>query len=204
MFSGTLFIVSAPSGAGKTSLLQALMTRVSGLELSISHTTRAPRPGEKDGVDYHYVTPEQFDKLVAEGAFLEHATVFDNQYGSVRALVEERLRAGTDVVMDMDWQGARQVREAVDDAVSIFILPPSLSELQNRLTSRGQDSEAVIQRRMREAQAQISHYNEYDYIVINDQFDTAADELEWIVRASRLRLGPQSVRHAAVINALLD
>lgn len=204
MFSGTLFIVSAPSGAGKTSLLQALMTRVSGLELSISHTTRAPRPGEKDGVDYHYVTPEQFDKLVAEGAFLEHATVFDNQYGSARALVEERLRAGTDVVMDMDWQGARQVREAVDDAVSIFILPPSLSELQNRLTSRGQDSEAVIQRRMREAQAQISHYNEYDYIVINDQFDTAADELEWIVRASRLRLGPQSVRHAAVINALLD
>lgn len=204
MFSGTLFIVSAPSGAGKTSLLQALMTRVSGLELSISHTTRAPRPGEKDGVDYHYVTPEQFDKLVAEGAFLEHATVFDNQYGSARALVEERLRAGTDVVMDMDWQGARQVREAVDDAVSIFILPPSLSELQNRLTSRGQDSEAVIQRRMREAQAQISHYNEYDYIVINDQFDTAADELEWIVRASRLRLGPQSVRHAAVISALLD
>lgn len=204
MFSGTLFIVSAPSGAGKTSLLQALMTRVSGLELSISHTTRAPRPGEKDGVDYHYVTPEQFDKLVAEGAFLEHATVFDNQYGSARALVEERLRAGTDVVMDMDWQGARQVREAVDDAVSVFILPPSLSELQNRLTSRGQDSEAVIQRRMREAQAQISHYNEYDYIVINDQFDTAADELEWIVRASRLRLGPQSVRHAAVINALLD
>lgn len=204
MFSGTLFIVSAPSGAGKTSLLQALMTRVSGLELSISHTTRAPRPGEKDGVDYHYVTPEQFDKLVAEGAFLEHATVFDNQYGSARALVEERLRAGTDVVMDMDWQGARQVREAVDDAVSIFILPPSLSELQNRLTSRRQDSEAVIQRRMREAQAQISHYNEYDYIVINDQFDTAADELEWIVRASRLRLGPQSVRHAAVINALLD
>jgi len=203
VFSGTLFIVSAPSGAGKSSLEKALLQRVDGIERSISHTTRPPRPGERDGVDYHFVSREDFERMVARGEFLEYATVFDNMYGSLRSLVEEKLRAGIDVIMDMDWQGARQVREAMPDVVTIFILPPSLEELRRRLEGRGQDSEEVIQRRMRKARDEIAHYVEYDYLVVNDDFDTAARQLEHIVRASRLRLGPQQVRNAAMIASLL-
>ena len=204
MFSGTLFIVSAPSGAGKSSLEKALLQRVDGIERSISHTTRAPRPGERDGVDYHFVSREEFEQMVARGEFLEYATVFDNMYGSLRSLVEEKLRAGIDVIMDMDWQGARQVREAMPDVVTIFILPPSLEELRRRLEGRGQDSEEVIQRRMQKARDEIAHYVEYDYLVVNDDFDTATQQLEHIVRASRLRLGPQRVRNAAMIASLLE
>ncbi len=204
MFSGTLFIVSAPSGAGKSSLEKALLQRVDGIERSISHTTRPPRPGERDGVDYHFVSREAFEQMVARGEFLEYATVFDNMYGSLRSLVEEKLRAGIDVIMDMDWQGARQVREAMPEVVTIFILPPSLEELRRRLEGRGQDSEEVIRRRMQKARDEITHYVEYDYLVVNDDFDIAARALEHIVRASRLRLGPQQVRNAAMIASLLE
>ncbi len=204
MFSGTLFIVSAPSGAGKSSLVRAVLEQVADLEVSISHTTRPPRPGEQDGVDYYFVSREAFERMVEQGAFLEYATVFDNRYGSKRSLVEEKLRDGIDVIMDMDWQGARQVREAMPGVVSIYVLPPSLEALRQRLEGRGQDSEEVIERRMRKARDEIAHFDEYDYLVINDDFDTAVGDLERIIRASRLRLAPQRVRHAAVIEQLLE
>ncbi len=204
MFSGTLFIVSAPSGAGKSSLVRALLEQVSNLEVSISHTTRQPRPGEQDGVDYYFVSRAAFEQMVERGEFLEYATVFDNMYGSKRSLVEDKLRAGIDVIMDMDWQGARQVREAMPGVVSIYILPPSLEALRQRLEGRGQDSEEVIERRMRKARDEIAHFDEYDYLVINDDFDTAVEDLEQIVRASRLRLAPQRARHAAMIAQLLE
>jgi len=204
MFSGTLFIVSAPSGAGKSSLVRAVLEQVADLEVSISHTTRPPRPGEQDGVDYYFVSREAFERMVEQGAFLEYATVFDNMYGSKRSLVEEKLRDGIDVIMDMDWQGARQVREAMPGVVSIYVLPPSLEALRQRLEGRGQDSEEVIERRMRKARDEIAHFDEYDYLVINDDFDTAVGDLERIIRASRLRLAPQRVRHAAVIEQLLE
>jgi len=204
MFSGTLFIVSAPSGAGKSSLVRAVLEQVADLEVSISHTTRPPRPGEQDGVDYYFVSREAFERMVEQGAFLEYATVFDNMYGSKRSLVEEKLRDGIDVIMDMDWQGARQVREAMPGVVSIYVLPPSLEALRQRLEGRGQDSEEVIERRMRKARDEIAHFDEYDYLVINDDFDTAVGDLERIIRASRLRLAPQRGRHAAVIEQLLE
>ena len=202
--SGTLFIISAPSGAGKTSLVRALLDSTPGIGVSVSHTTRAPRPGETDGVDYHFVSVAEFEKMVAEGVFLEHARVFDNFYGTSRRAIEARLAAGEDVILEIDWQGAAQARAQMDDTVSIFILPPSREALEERLRGRGQDDEAVIARRMRDAEAEMSHYAEFDYLVVNDDFDTAAQQLEHIVRASRLRLGPQRVRNAAMIASLLE
>jgi guanylate kinase len=201
---GILFIVSAPSGAGKTSLLRALLPEDEGLVLSISHTTRPPRPGEQDGVDYHFVTVEEFMRLAGEGAFLEQAEVFGNYYGTSEAGVRRQLEAGHDVVLEIDWQGARQVRKAFPQAVSIFIAPPSIEALRERLGSRGQDDETVIERRMKDARSELSHYPEYDYLVINDDFDTALQDLRCIVRAERLRTPRSAARHRQALTRMLE
>ncbi len=201
---GNLFIVSAPSGAGKTSLLKALLERDGSLKLSVSHTTRAPRTGEEDGVHYHFVSVDEFMRLAGEGAFLEQAHVFDNYYGTSQAAVQSLLDEGHDVVLEIDWQGARQVRKAFPEAVSIFIMPPSVEALRQRLGNRGQDDEAVIERRMRDARSELSHYAEYDYLVVNDDFDLALDELRCIVRAERLKLTRSAERNAAALQEMLD
>ncbi|HHQ41865.1 MAG TPA: guanylate kinase [Chromatiales bacterium] len=200
---GTLFIVSAPSGAGKTSLVKALVERDPRVVLSVSHTTRPPRPGERDGVDYHFVDGATFERMAAEGAFLEHAEVFGNRYGTARATVERELAADRDVILEIDWQGARQVRAAMPEAVSVFILPPSREALEERLRGRGQDDETVIARRMARAVDEMSHYDEYDYLVVNDVFETALEDLLAIVRATRLRRPAQAVRHAELLRRLL-
>ena len=198
-----LFIVSAPSGAGKTSLLRELLQRDTQLSLSVSHTTRAMRPGEQDGVDYHFVDKDAFMQLVGEGAFIEHAQVFDNFYGTSEMAVREQLESGRDVVVEIDWQGARQVRKRFPGAVSIFIIPPSIQALRERLSGRGQDSEDVIERRMRDAQAELSHYGEYDYLVVNDDFQLALQQLGEVVAAERLREVRQQVRHFAELRDML-
>ncbi|BAZ92456.1 guanylate kinase [Thiohalobacter thiocyanaticus] len=203
MAQGSLFIVSAPSGAGKTSLVRALMERMDGLAFSISHTTRAMRPGEQDGRDYHFVTVETFEAMIGRGEFLEHARVFDNYYGTARSAVEAQLARGEDVFLDIDWQGARQVREQLPQAQSIFILPPSRAALESRLQGRGQDGPEVIARRMRDAVSEAAHYDEYDYLIINDDFDAALGELGAIVTAARLRRPRQAGRHAGMIADLL-
>ena len=177
---GQLFIVSAPSGAGKSSLIAEVLSKHGKdglLRLSVSHTTRAPRPGEVDHVNYHFVSDSEFEAMVARGAFYEHARVFDHRYGTSRELVQEWRDAGVDVLLDIDWQGARQVRAHSPEALSIFILPPSIEELGRRLTDRAQDSAGEIAARMRRARAEISHYDEYDYLLINDDFQSCSDEL---------------------------
>lgn len=189
--TGILFIVSAPSGAGKTSLLKALVDQHGELNVSVSHTTRAPRPGEVDGVHYHFVDVATFERMVTAGEFLEHARVFDNYYGTSAASVRHELEKGCDVVLEIDWQGARQVRQGFADAVSIFVLPPSVDELRRRLSVRGQDSAEVVERRMRDALNELSHFNEYDYIVINDRFEKALGELRCIMHAERLKCARQ-------------
>jgi len=191
MSEGILFIVSAPSGAGKTSLLKVLLEEAEGLGVSVSHTTRAPRPGEQNGVHYHFVDIPTFEAMVAEGGFLEHARVFDNYYGTSAAGVRSELERGCDLVLEIDWQGARQVREHFPEAVSIFILPPSVEELRRRLSARGQDSDEVVERRMQSAMDELSHFDEYDYLVINDRFEDALEDLRTLVRAERLRLRRQ-------------
>lgn len=188
MKKGQLFIVSAPSGAGKSSLISALLSRFNGddsLRLSISHTTRAPRPGEVDHVAYHFVSEDEFKALIARGAFYEYADVFGHYYGTSREIVEQWVSEGRDVLFDIDWQGARQIRRISPEARSIFIIPPSLEELRRRLNSRGQDSEEVINGRMDKALREISHYSEYDHVIINDDFDTALNELRSIILAAR-------------------
>jgi guanylate kinase len=205
--SGTLYIISAPSGAGKSSLLRALLEsgRVTDVELSVSHTTRDSRPGEVDGQDYHFVDMDAFDAMVAAGDFLEHARVFDNCYGTSRAAVQARLAAGIDVILEIDWQGARRVRELLPEAVSIFILPPSRDALEERLTARGQDGADVIARRMRDAVSEMSHYDEYDYLVINDDFQQALGDLEAIFtgEGAQLKCRPQAQAQAGLLNSLL-
>ncbi|ROR34137.1 guanylate kinase [Inmirania thermothiophila] len=201
--AGTLFVVSAPSGAGKTSLVRALVERTEGLVLSVSHTTRPPRPGEVDGVHYHFVDEAAFLRMVEAGAFLEHAEVFGNRYGTARETVERELRAGRDVLLEIDWQGARQVRAAMPAAVGVFILPPSREELERRLRGRGQDSEEVIARRMAAAEAELSHYAEYDYLVVNDAFAQALDDLSAIVRCHRLRTARQRRALAGLLAGLV-
>ncbi len=203
MGKGTLFIVSAPSGAGKTSLLKRLREELPDLVISISHTTRPRRPGEVDGRDYYFVSVETFERMLAEGAFLEHAKVFDHYYGTARSQVEENLERGLDVVLEIDWQGARQVRDKMPESRSIFILPPSRQVLEQRLRSRGQDSDAVIARRMRAARAEIAHYDEYDYLVVNDRFDEALAQLKSIIVADRLRLTRQREKLADLLRNLL-
>ncbi|THB65466.1 MAG: guanylate kinase [Gammaproteobacteria bacterium] len=186
--SGTLYIVSAPSGAGKTSLLEVLIESDGNLFLSVSHTTRAMRSGEIGGKNYHFVSQEEFFTMRDHGEFLEHAQVFDNYYGTSKSFIEKQLAQGEDVVLEIDWQGAQQVREQLPQAVSIFILPPTLEALEERLRNRGQDSEEIIRRRMKDAREEISHYCEYDYIVINDKFEDALKQLHAIVDSQRLLL----------------
>ena len=201
---GALFIVSAPSGAGKTSLVRALCDRMDNLVLSVSHTTRARRPGELEGVDYHFVDTNAFETSVANAGYLEYAQVFDNYYGTSRRKTESLMQVGKDVVLGIDWQGARQVREAMPATpLSVFIIPPSLEALEQRLRGRGQDSDQVIARRMLDAKEQIKHYDEYDYLVVNDDFDVALDELSSILKASHLSTGVQSERQQALLRNLL-
>jgi guanylate kinase len=182
MNKGRLFIFSAASGTGKTSLAKALVEQMPDVAFSVSHTTRAPRPGEQNGVHYYFVTPQQFDEMVAADRFLEHARVFGNSYGTSRAVTENLLRQGKSVIFDIDWQGARAIKEKMPEAVSIFILPPSRAVLEERLTGRGQDAPEVIARRMREAVSEMSHYKEFDHLVVNDDFNAALADLKAIIR----------------------
>ncbi|MEC6815552.1 guanylate kinase [Photobacterium toruni] len=205
MSKGTLYIVSAPSGAGKSSLINALLETnpTYDMKVSVSHTTRGMRPGEENGVHYNFVSVEEFTDLVAQGAFLEHAEVFSNYYGTSRPWIEQQLDKGIDVFLDIDWQGARQIRKLMPAAKSLFILPPSKEELERRLNTRGQDSEAVIARRMEEARSEISHYNEYDYVIVNDDFDVALIDFKAIIRAERLKQDKQTAKYRSMLTALL-
>ncbi|MGB2427281.1 MAG: guanylate kinase [Alteromonas sp.] len=208
---GNLFILSAPSGAGKSSLIKALLTkhadsvqRSNGeLQVSVSHTTRDPRPGEVDGEHYHFVDRAEFERLIEQGAFFEWAEVFGNYYGTSRVTIENTLSKGIDVFLDIDWQGARQVKQQLPDAIGIFILPPSVEVLQSRLDSRGQDSAEVIASRMQQAKDEMSHYDEFDYVLVNDDFDTTLSALESVVFAQRERLDNQKQRNNTLIAALL-
>ena len=179
---GRLFVITAPSGAGKTSLVRALMEREPGLRFSISYTTRPRRPTEVHGRDYFFVTRDEFDQMVADDGFLEHATVFDNRYGTSKTQVAQLLAGGQDLILEIDWQGAAQVRRALPECRSIFILPPSRAELERRLRGRGTDSEEVIQRRLRDAASDMGHWREFDYVVVNDDFEQALGELQEVVR----------------------
>lgn len=184
--AGDLFVVVAPSGAGKTSLVNAMLEIERGIRLSISCTTRAPREGEVEGREYHFVSREAFEKMIAEGDFLEHANVYGNYYGTSRKWIEGELEGDHDVLLEIDWQGARQVRKVFPRMVGIFILPPSIEELRRRLTGRGKDSAEVIERRMAGAREEISHVLEFEYIIVNEQFDVALADLQAVVRAARL------------------
>lgn len=184
--TGNLFIISAPSGAGKTSLVKALLDSLTGIYLSVSHTTRPPRPAEQNGVDYHFIDETTFETMQLAGAFLEHAWVFDYRYGTAAENVTKLLAQGKDAILEIDWQGAHQLREHFPHCVSIFILPPSREALRQRLSLRGQDDEAVIARRMGDACNEISHYNEFSYLIVNDDFETALEDLIAIVRSRRL------------------
>lgn len=200
---GLLYVISAPSGAGKTSLVAALLQELNKVEVSVSHTTRAMRPGEQDGVNYHFVQPQAFQALVEQGAFFEHAQVFGNFYGTSRLAINQRLEAGIDVILEIDWQGAQQVRQQQPDAIGIFILPPSLQALRERLNGRGQDSAEVIEGRMQQAISEMSHWHEYDYLLINDDFSQALSELKAVFVAKRLELAKQRLNNAALLTELL-
>lgn len=203
MKPGQLYIVSAPSGAGKTSLLNELCKQLKHLTISVSHTTRAPRPSEVDGEHYHFVSLETFQEEIEQNLFLEYAQVFDNYYGTSKTAVDTLLTARKDVILEIDWQGARQVRERADSVISIFILPPSQASLEERLRNRQQDSEEIIQRRMRDARNEIAHYSEYDYVIINDNFEDALADLVAIFRSERLRLKRQLQHHAELLAELV-
>lgn len=198
-----MFVVAAPSGAGKSSLVNAVLAREAGIALSISFTSRAPRPGERHAQHYHFVSREEFERMIAAGDFFEHALVHGDYKGTARQSVLPQLEAGKDVLLEIDWQGARQVRQHVADSVSVFILPPSREALETRMRNRGQDSEAVIAQRLAAAQEEMSHHAEFDYLIVNEHFDAAAAELRAIFVAHRLRLPPQRKRHAALIEALI-
>ncbi len=204
MTIGTLYIISAPSGAGKTSLVKALTDSTDSISVSISHTTRNPRPGEKNGTDYFFISINQFKAILEKGGFLEHAQVFDNYYGTSTKTVQEVLNKGEDLILEIDWQGAQQVRHTLPKSVSISILPPSKSVLEERLRGRGQDNEEIIARRMSSAIEEMSHFCESDYVIINDDFTTALDDLKAIIRAQRLRLQQQQHVQANTITALLE
>ncbi|WP_158965715.1 guanylate kinase [Paraglaciecola sp. L3A3] len=207
---GNLFILTAPSGAGKSSLIKALLEKHQSnsahnneMQVSVSHTTRSPRPGEINGVHYHFVDRAEFESLIAQDEFFEWAEVFGNYYGTSKVVIEKILRQGIDVFLDIDWQGARQVKAQIPDTATVFVAPPSKQELQRRLTSRGQDSAEVIAQRMAKAVSEISHYHEFDYIVVNDDFDAALAELDAIVMTRRLRKEKQIIRHQQLFENLL-
>jgi len=202
--SARLFVISAPSGAGKTSLVKALRERLPGLRVSTSHTTRPPRPNEQNGREYYFVATDEFDRLVAADAFLEHARVFDNQYGTGLEQLKDKLAAGSTVLLEIDWQGARQVRRALPDCRTIFILPPSREALRQRLTGRGTDSQAVIERRLADAVTDMGHYREFDYVVVNDEFPAAVDQLVRIVTGTGENLTPGRPELSPVVANLLD
>lgn len=201
---GTLYTISAPSGAGKTSLVSALLGKSPNLQVSISHTTRPKRPGETDGVNYHFVSKEQFQAMLGQQAFLEHAEVFDNYYGTSRQWVDDTLASNCDVILEIDWQGAEQIHRQLPDTVSIFVLPPSKGTLLERLTQRGQDGPEVIAQRIAEAQAEMSHFAAADYLIINDVFATALEELALIISSGKLLLKKQQYQHQVLIKELLS
>ncbi len=201
---GMLYIISAPSGAGKTSLVKALLEDMDFIEVSVSHTTRAKRPGEREGIDYHFVEQAVFKQMIAAQQFLEHAQVFGNYYGTSKEHIKEKLQQGIDIILEIDWQGAQQVRQQFEDCTTVFILPPSREELLSRLRDRGQDSDEIIERRMNEATEQVSHYEEFDYLLINDQFAHALGELKSLIHAFRLRQSKQCHRHQQLIKSLLN
>ena len=199
---GTLFIICAPSGAGKTSLVRALVDAIPDLYVSISHTTRPPRPNEKHGMDYFFVSEDEFQALLEQNRFLEHANVFDHLYGTSRAWVQEQLADGKDIILEIDWQGAQQVRAIMKDAINIFILPPSLAALEERLKGRG-DDERNIRRRLRDAVSEIEHYHEYDYLVVNDNFDDTLEQLVAILVSARHDYGRQQDYFENLLKQLL-
>lgn len=200
---GTLYIVAAPSGAGKSSIVNAVLARDPQIALSISFTSRQPRPGERHAQHYNFVTEGEFQRMIDAGDFFEYARVHGDWKGTARQSVEPQLTSGKDVLLEIDWQGARQVRAKLPNAVSVFILPPSRQALEQRMRTRGQDSEAVIQQRLAAAREEMSHYGEFDYVIVNEVFDTAVDEMCSIFTASRLRREPQVARHYQLISALL-
>jgi len=201
--TGNLYVVTAPSGAGKTTLVRLLLEGEPEVRLSISHTTRAPRPGEADGREYHFVDAAAFRAMIERHDFLEWAEVHGNFYGTSQQWIAECLAAGDDILLEIDWQGAQQVRAQFPQAIGVFILPPSMAELARRLNARGADSDEVVARRLAAAQAEMRHVGEFDYVIINDRLEQALEELRAIVRASRLRLAAQRVRHAALFARLI-
>lgn len=201
--SGNVFIVAAPSGAGKTSLVKSLLEADPQVKLSVSFTTRAPRPGEENGVHYHFVSMDNFMDMLNRGDFLESAEVYGNRYGTSQRWIEQQLDTGTDILLEIDWQGAAQVRKLMPQAISIFVLPPSVEALLQRLKGRGQDSQEIIDGRVAAAREDMSHVGEFDYVIINDDFATASRDLQAVVRAQRLRIEDQMSRYQNLINALL-
>lgn len=202
-YLGNLFIVAAPSGGGKTSLVKKLIASLDKIEVSVSHTTRAMRPGEEHGKDYFFVDDLEFINMINDNAFLEHAQVFNHSYGTSMAQISDRLKRGIDVVLDIDWQGAAQIRRSFPNAVSVFIIPPSIDELKNRLMNRQQDKEEIISQRMKKAQNELSHYSEFDYLIVNDSFEHAAMELSAIVLANRLRIERQVKKQSKLLSFLM-
>ncbi len=199
---GTLYVISAPSGAGKTSLVGEMIRSDPRLGVSISHTTRPMRPGEQDGVNYHFVAREEFEAMIRRGEFLEHANVFGNYYGTSQVWVEQTLAQGQDVILEIDWQGAAQVRRLMPQCVSVFIVPPSAEALRERLVGRGTDAPDVVERRLREATEECRHALEFDYLVVNDDFDVALYQLMSVITAQRLRIGQQERRYAGLLSSL--
>ena len=197
--SGKLFILSAPSGAGKSSLAKALIQVLPNLAVSVSHTTRAPRPGEAHGVHYYFVTRDEFETMVQAGKFVEYARVFDNYYGTARSSIDQLLEAGKDVLLDIDWQGARNIKQHMPGAVSIFILPPTRAALEERLRGRGQDSPETVARRMRDAVAEMRHYSEFDHVVVNDVFDAARADLVAILQGKSAQKRPLNIDTATLL-----
>ncbi|STX29651.1 guanylate kinase [Legionella beliardensis] len=202
-FAGNVFIVAAPSGGGKTSLVKNLITNLPSIEVSISHTTRKPRPSEREGVDYFFVNDSQFVDMINNNEFIEHAEVFNHYYGTSVTQIEARLKQGIDVVLDIDWQGAQQIKKLFPSAVSVFVIPPSLAILEQRLQARQQDDTTVISERMQQAQEELSHYAEFDYLIVNDKFEQAAAELQAIVLANRLIFERQAEKIRKLLSLLM-